>query len=231
MKNLIILENKRFSLRPHLIGLITANLVILLLSVFASTLLTSGGAVSTTGGLPAIQLDTMTLATMLVRATLIVWEAVFISSFIIEEYRNKTIRLLFTYPVNRAKLIMAKVLLVCGLALVFHVASNIFQHVCIFFLSGRLEFVTFSLESTPIQIITVIATILLGLLPLSVGMVKQSTIATIVSSIIIVAIASNSQGSSAGLMSIPILAIALGVIGMIFSAVTIRKMIMSDLSN
>jgi ABC-type transport system involved in multi-copper enzyme maturation permease subunit len=178
-----------------------------------------------------MQLDTMTLATMLVRATLIIWEAVFISTLIIEEYRNKTMNLLFTYPINRTKLIIAKVILVCGLALVFHVASSVFQHVCIYFLSGQLEFVTFSFESVPIQIITIISTILLGLLPLCVGMVKKSTIATIVSSIIIVTVASNSQGSSAGLLSLPVEAIVLGILGMIFPAITIRKMIASDLSN
>ena len=72
---------------------------------------------------------------------------------------------------------------------------------------------------------------LLGLLPLYVGMIKKSAIATVVSSIIIVAIASNSQGSSAGLLSIPIAAIIFGIIGITFSAITMRKMILSDLSN
>ena len=72
---------------------------------------------------------------------------------------------------------------------------------------------------------------LMGLLPLYVGMIKKSTIATVVSSIIIVAIASNSQGSSAGLLSIPVAAIIFGIIGIIFSAITMRKMILSDLSS
>ena len=71
----------------------------------------------------------------------------------------------------------------------------------------------------------------MGLLPLYVGMIKKSTIATVVSSIVIVAIASNSQGSSAGLMSIPVAAVIFGIIGIIFSAVAMRKMILSDLSN
>jgi len=214
-----------------LIGLIGANFIILVLSIFTSTLLNSEETVSMSAGLPSMQLDTITLATMLVRATLIVWEAVFISSFIIEEYRNKTMGLLFTYPVNRAYLIMAKVILVCGLALVFHVGSSVFQYVCINLLSEQLDFVTFSIKSVPNQIITVISIVFIGLLPLCVGMVKKSTIATIVSSIIIVAIASNSQGSFPGLLSLPAAATVLGIVGIIFSAITIRKMITSDLSN
>ena len=81
------------------------------------------------------------------------------------------------------------------------------------------------------QAVTALSAVLLGLLPLYIGMIKKSTIATIVSSFAIAAIVSNSQGSGAGLMSIPIAAIVFGVIGAGFSAITVRKMVSSDLSN
>lgn len=102
MLNLIKLELKRVSLKSHFIGLLAANIVIALLSAFTSSLLNAGGGVAVTG-LPPAQLDTLTLAIMLVRAALIVWEAVLISVFVVEEYRNKTINLLFTYPVQCCK--------------------------------------------------------------------------------------------------------------------------------
>ena len=165
------------------------------------------------------------------QATLIVWEAVLISVFVIEEYRNKTICLLFTYPISRTKLITAKLILICCISFTFHVLSNIFQYATIFLAAKCFDFVTFSFGNILAQAVTTISAILLGLLPLYVGMIKKSTIATVVSSIIIVAIASNSQGSSAGLMSIPVAAIIFGIIGIIFSAVAMRKMILSDLSN
>lgn len=229
MKKLIRLEFNRFALKSHLIGLIVANIVILILSIFTSTLFTSGEAMAE--GLPPMQLDTITMATMLVRATLIVWEAVLISTFIIEEYRNKTISLLFTYPVSRTQLIMTKLVLICGLMLIFHICSSIFLNISIFFLSGKFDFVTYSFENLSNQIITAISTILLGLLPLFIGMMKKSTIATIVSSLIIVAIASNSQGTMGGLLSVPVLAVFFGMIGVLFSGVAIKKMITSDLYN
>ena len=96
---------------------------------------------------------------------------------------------------------------------------------------GAISFVTFSIGNILAQTITTISAILLGLLPLYVGMIKKSTIATVVLSIIIVAIASNSQGSSAGLMSIPVAALIFGIIGVVLSAIAMRKMILSDLSN
>lgn len=77
------------------------------INVFISTLFRSGSNTSM-AGLPPMQLNTVTMAALLVNATLIVWKSVLISTFIIEEYRNKTIDLLFTYPVNGAKLILQK---------------------------------------------------------------------------------------------------------------------------
>ena len=231
MWNLIRMEIKKVPLKPHIAGLLIANFIIFLLSVFTSSLLTASGNISTLPGFAPVQLDTVTLAAMLVRATLIVWEAVLISVFLIEEYRNKTIGLLFTYPISRTKLITAKLILICCISFTFHVLSNIFQYATIFLAAKCFDFVTFSFGNIMTQAVTTISAILLGLLPLYVGMIKKSAIATVVSSIIIVAIASNSQGSSAGLLSIPIAAIIFGIIGITFSAITMRKMILSDLSN
>lgn len=141
---------------------------------------------------------------MLVRATLIVWEAVLISVFVIEEYRNKTICLLFTYPISRTKLITAKLILICGIMFLFHVLSNIFQYATIFLAAKCFDFVTFSFGNIMTQAVTTISAILLGLLPLYVGMIKKSAIATVVSSIIIVAIASNSQEAAQDFCQFPL---------------------------
>ena len=230
MLNLIKLELKRVSLKSHFIGLLAANIVIALLSAFTSSLLKAGSGVAVTG-LPPAQLDTLTLAIMLVRATLIVWEAVLISVFIVEEYRNKTINLLFTYPVQRGKLIAVKIILICGVMLLFHELSGVFQFASLSLASKYFLFVTVSPANLMTQAITALSAVLLGLLPLYIGMIKKSTIATIVSSFAIAAIVSNSQGSGPGLMSIPIAAIVFGVIGAGFSAITVRKMVSSDLSN
>ena len=230
MLNLIKLELKRVSLKSHFIGLLAANIVIALLSAFTSSLLKAGSGVAVTG-LPPAQLDTLTLAIMLVRATLIVWEAVLISVFIVEEYRNKMINLLFTYPVQRGKLIAVKIILICGVMLLFHELSGVFQFASLSLASKYFLFVTVSPANLMTQAITALSAVLLGLLPLYIGMIKKSTIATIVSSFAIAAIVSNSQGSGAGLMSIPIAAIVFGVIGVGFSAITVRKMVSSDLSN
>lgn len=229
MKNLIKLELDRFTLKPHIVGLVIANIVILTLCVFVSTFLKLLGDFMIAAGLPEITLTTVSLATMLVRATLIVWQGVLIAKLIVEEYQNKTMSLLYTYPISRQKLIFAKVILISGVMLLFHAVSSVFQHLAIYLISLPLEFVSYSLENIAIQLVIIISTMLLGFIPIAVGMVNKSTIATVVTSVVIAAFSSNSQGSTAGLLSIPIIAIMLGIVGLVVMCITIKKMSKSDL--
>ena len=98
-----------------------------------------------------------------------------ISVFIVEEYRNKTINLLFTYPVQRGKLIAVKIILICGVMLLFHVLSGVFQFTCLSVVSKYFPFVTVSPANLMTQAVTALSSVLLGLLPLYIGMIKKST--------------------------------------------------------
>lgn len=229
MKRLIRLELQRISLRAHLISLLIANIIVLLLCVFVSVFLMLLGNFMIEAGLPKITLTTVSLAVMLVRAVLLVWQGVLIAKIIIEEYRNKTMGLLYTYPVGRKMLVFAKLILISGLLLFFYAISSIFQHLAIFLISRKLDFVSYSPENIAIQLVTIVSTIFLGFVPLAVGMVNKSSIATVLASVIIAAFFSNSQGGTAGLLSIPVIAILLGMIGLVVLGITIRKIFISDL--
>lgn len=229
MKKLLLLELERFSLKPHFIGLAIANVLILGLGIFMSTFLASTQAFMVSAGMPVVSLNTISLCNMLVRATLIVWQGVLIAKLIVEEYQNKTMTLLYTYPLNRRKLIAAKLIFIISIMLLFHFASGIFQNSMVYFLSQKMSFLTYVWEPIVPRILVVVSTILLSLIPLSVGMNMRSSIATIVVSVIIVVFASNSQGSTAGLLSIPVIAIILGGIGLIVTAITVRSMVKADL--
>lgn len=229
MKKLMQLEFEKISLKSHLVGLLIANIIILFLSISTSMLMIVDTGVPTGTGLPEMQLATSDLSTMLVRATMLVWQSVLIVSVIIKEYKDKTMNLLFTYPINRTKLIVLKLLLICGIMFLFLIGSNIFQHIGILVASNFLDYVTYSTGDIFSQIIIMIATICMGLLPLCIGMVNNSTIATIVSSIILVSFVSNSQGNDTGILSIPIVATVLGLIGLLSAIFTIKKMGKADL--
>ncbi|MCW6110974.1 ABC transporter permease [Clostridium sporogenes] len=229
MKHLIKLELERFSLKPHLLGVILANIIILALSISVSSTFATTSMQSISSGLPSLQLSTIAIAKLLIKTTLIVWQSVLIATIIIEEYKSKTIMLLYTYPINRKKMIEAKITLVCGIMLVFYLISAVFQHIAIYLFSRYTSFITYELDNTLIQLVIIVSAILLGFVPLYIGMIRKSTIATIVSSLIIVCIVSNSQGSTAGLISVPAVAIIFGVVGLIFTVLAIKKIITSDL--
>ncbi|APH19315.1 ABC transporter permease [Clostridium botulinum] len=229
MKHLIKLELERFPLKPHLLGVILANIIILALSVSVSSIFATTSMQSIPSGLPPLQLSTIAIAKLLIKTTLIVWQSVLIATIIVEEYQSKTIMLLYTYPINRKKMIVAKITLVCGIMLAFYLSSEVFQHIAIYIFSRYISFITYQLDNILIQLVIIISAILLGLVPLYIGMIRKSTIATIVSSLIIVCITSNSQGSTAGLISVPAVAITFGVIGLIFTVLAIKKIITSDL--
>ncbi|APC84768.1 ABC transporter permease [Clostridium botulinum] len=229
MKHLIKLELERFPLKPHLLGVILANIIILALSVSVSSTFATTSMQSIPSGLPPLQLSTVAIAKLLIKTTLIVWQSVLIATIIVEEYESKTIMLLYTYPINRKKMIAAKITLVCGIMLIFYLNSEVFQHIAIYIFSRYISFITYQLDNILIQLVIIVSAILLGLVPLYIGMIRKSTIATIVSSLIIVCITSNSQGSTAGLISVPAVAITFGVIGLIFAALAIKKITTSDL--
>lgn len=229
MKHLIKLELERFPLKPHLLGVILANIIILALSVSVSSTFATTSMQSIPSGLPPLQLSTIAIAKLLIKTTLIVWQSVLIATIIVEEYQSKTIMLLYTYPINRKKMIVAKITLVCGIMLAFYLSSEVFQHIAIYIFSRYISFITYQLDNILIQLVIIVSAILLGLVPLYIGMIRKSTIATIVSSLIIVCITSNSQGSTAGLISVPAVAITFGVIGLIFTVLAIKKIITSDL--
>lgn len=229
MINLIKLELKRFSLKDHIRNVAIANLIILVLGILL-TFISSIGEIPQSD-LPTMDLFTIKIIDMLVIATFLVWESVLIAAIIVEEFRSKTMSLLFTYPINRKKLIASKLMLIVCVTLVSIIFSVLFQNLCVWGLSKVFSFVSYSIVMKDVLnlFIMSIGALCLGMLPLYVGMIRKSTIATIVSSLFIVSIAVNSQTGAGGIITIIPIAIALGALGLFFAALAIRKIVTSDL--
>lgn len=56
----------------------------------------------------------MSLTNIFIRIVFIIFSSVILSRIVIDEYRNKTIQLLFSYPLKRKKLMQAKLSIVFG---------------------------------------------------------------------------------------------------------------------
>jgi ABC-type transport system involved in multi-copper enzyme maturation permease subunit len=171
---------------------------------------------------------TFSMVDSLVKATFIIFAAVLLARFIIEEYKSNTITVLFMYPINRKKLITAKLLIVVLFIFISIVLSNIFIDFVLCVTNNFYNFIPDKLTTSLIInnfmtiVINALASAGMGLIPLYFGMRKKSVPATIVSAIIIVsAVCSSSNGHSlSSIIEIPII---LSIVGAFIAYLSIRN--------
>jgi len=168
--------------------------------------------------------DFMSLTNILIRIVFIIFSSVILSRLVIDEYKNKTVQLLFTYPLKRKKIILAKLSLVFGFCLFSIIIATFMINIAVYFLNPMMN-----LFDTPVEIQEMVATIPstfvnafmmagVSLIPLYFGMRRKSTASTITSAVLIgfVINATVSNGdSSASLfqfVGVPIIMCLLGLI-------------------
>lgn len=163
-----------------------------------------------------------------VRATFIIFVSVIISRIIIDEYKNKTITVLFLYPIDRKKIIMAKLIIVVIFAFTSIILSNVLIGTGFYIGNEILHLVPDNLTmdvliaSSKRSIIYAFASSFISLIPLYFGMRKKSVPATIVSATILVSvICSNNNGFN--LYSILAIPFSLAAVGIFIGYLTIKN--------
>lgn len=152
-----------------------------------------------------------------VRATFIIFASALIARLIIQEYKNKTITLMFMYPVHRRSIILSNII------------SNIFVAGAFFTLNHYFEYVPFVLtfdllvEQGMGMLIYALAAVGISLMPVFFGMLKKSVVTTIASSIFVVTMIS-STSYDFSLSSILAVPISLGLLGMLLALWSIRNL-------
>lgn len=225
IKKLVRIELRKIDVRKYVQHVMIANVGIALLVLMTSFFTALSG-----GEVP--QITTVIVIDTLVKSVFIVWESVLIANIIIEEFRSKTVLILFSYPLDRKKVILSKLLIVFSLTFTSMVASQVFQNVLFFGLNKALPFINYNIKLSEIGIIflTTITSILLGMLPMYVGMLNKSTVATVISSILIVSLTISSGGQDgAGIITMIPVSITLGVIGVMLAFAAIKKMLSEDI--
>ena len=165
---------------------------------------------------------------VLVRAAFIVFASVLISKLIIDEYRNNTISILFTYPINRKKIMLAKILLIAGFTFVNILLSSVFIGFMFFLADLGLNFVPEQLTSgtlteSIIQMpLTAFAAAGMGLIPLYFGMIRKSVPVTIVTSILLISL-TNTTVDDFTLSKILAIPIVLGFTGVLVAYFSVRN--------
>lgn len=215
MFKLIKLEMRKFRLSGLIKGVLLANLIILFFLLLIGYGEKYTGEIAFSGYQMAFG-----LIDNLVRLTFMIYASVLMGTIVIEEYKNKTITVLFLYPVSRKKIITAKLIIVAVFAFVSIIFSVLFIGGCLLLADSFNDLIPGTLE---IGILTkelsrtaanAFAAAGISLIPLYFGMRKKSVSTTIVSGVIIASIiCSNSNGFSlSSIIAIPMSLAAIGIL-------------------
>ncbi|MGU3368566.1 ABC transporter permease [Bacillus mycoides] len=230
MLRLMKLELKKFKLGWYVKRAVIANIVILALLIFVSI-------VAQIEGDPKIRDPQiiLSMASALVRATFIIFGGVLIAKLIIDEYKSKTILLMFSYPINRKKMMASKLAITATLTFITVIVSDIlvvgiFFGIDSYFSILPNSFTVDQLIQEGIKLIPLaIATAGISLIPLYFGMRKRSVPTTIVSSLIVVSIAINNTPMFSIATFLP-LQLALAAIGVAIAYYGIKNIDKEDIT-
>ncbi|WP_220784040.1 ABC transporter permease [Bacillus sp. BML-BC051] len=230
MLHLMKLELKKFKLGWYVKRAIIANIVILALMIFVSII------AQVEGDAEIRNPETILLmASTIVRATFIIFGSVLIARLIIGEYKNKTILLMFSYPINRKKMMASKLAITAIVTFITVIVSNIlvvgiFFGIDSYFSILPNSFTVDQLVQEGIKLVPLaIATAGMSLIPLYFGMRKRSVPTTIVSSLIVVSIAMNSNPEFPTATFL-LLQLALAVIGVVIAYYGIKNIEKEDIT-
>ena len=136
-------------------------------------------------------------SSLFTKAAFLIFESYLLSIIIIDEFKRRTIFQLFSYPVSKIKLLWGKVLSVILISFIAQFTAHLVIQLFIRFMAVVTESSYIPVASQLINLAGItFATVLIGLLPFVLGMIKHSTAITMLSGLGLAALLSNvSPGS------------------------------------
>lgn len=131
-------------------------------------------------------------SSLFTKVAFLIFESYLLSIIIIDEFKRRTIFQLFSYPISKIKLLWGKVLSVILISFIAHFTAHIVIQLFIklmAFLTGE-NYIPFTNYLINLVGIT-FGTVLIGLIPFVLGMIKYSTPITILSGLGLAALLSN----------------------------------------
>lgn len=182
MLKLIRLEWKKHTLWKYIRSAGLVTLVLLGLLMLISSDAGTGKLVAQTG-----KSEIHSLTEMFLNMAYLVFTGAMLSTFVVSEYENKRIHLMFSYPIKRRKIMASKILAVCIFNLTALLVSKLLVYgVLVMTRSaealgihmGELSFWTGTLLGTMVSICS-------GCIPLLVGMKTKSSKAELIAAFVI----------------------------------------------
>lgn len=173
-------------------------------------------------------------------ATFLIYSSVILSKIVIGEYKNKTIMNMFMYPIDRKKLIIAKLIIVWIFTFVTIVLANLIIGGVLIVINNNFcklwmdKFTISSLLNIAEKDIAItFCSSFISFIPLLLGMRKKSVPACIVSSVIVVMFvcSTGSSGFKIPYNFIILKNLVFGIIGILILWISIMKIEKYDLEN
>lgn len=188
------------------------------------------------GNIPFTNYDmAFTIINGAVRATFLVFSAVFIMRLFIDEYKKGTMAVMFMYPIKRRSIMIAKILVVMLFTTVSIFVSNLIVG-GFFYIADSMfgvidEQLTIEMLAQYMNSVVISALTSAGmcLIPLYVGLRKKSAPSVFVTAVLIASFF-GSTSNEFTLFSITIIPVSVAVIGLIFGYLSIRDVETADVS-
>lgn len=179
----------------------------------------------------ATNIDFLFLVDSITRIVFIIFSGVLISRLIVEEYNDKTITLMFTYPISRKKIILSKLCIILMFTFFFIILTRFAATLAIHLLNNQLHFIQGEITNELIfnhfvnTLLYDISASGVSLVSLLFGMRKQSTRTTIITAVIIAFLlgAGNGDLSIGSYLAVPATLAAVGLTATYFSIHRIER--------
>nr|WP_297933331.1 ABC transporter permease [uncultured Lachnoclostridium sp.] len=126
------------------------------------------------------------------KACYIIVEAILIDDIFIKEFRNKTILQLFSYPVKKEKILWTKIEIILGITFVLSVLSQLVMVIIIKVVASQMgDVFDISVLDVVKLLVPLIGVTFLGIIPITLGSIKNSTASTIIGALVIVVLVCN----------------------------------------
>ena len=140
---------------------------------------------------------TSLFGSLFTKAAFLIFESYLLSTVIIDEFKRRTIFQLFSYPISKIKLLWGKVLAVILISFIVHSTAHLVIQLLIKLVAVLTESSYIPVASQLINLAGItFGTVLIGVLPFVLGMIKHSTAITMLTGLGLAALLSNvSPGS------------------------------------
>ena len=140
---------------------------------------------------------TSLFSSLFTKAAFLIFESYLLSTIIIDEFKRRTIFQLFSYPVSKIKLLWGKVLTVILISFVAHFTAHLVIQLLIKLVAVLTESNYIPVANQMIDLAGItFGTVLIGILPFVLGMIKHSTAITMLTGLGLAALLSNASPGS-----------------------------------